>query len=175
MGRPIGRPILRQAAPFKKVDYFICSAEVGIACAPSSRMGRAHFGSHPGPGDEKLSQNPRQEQNRGTWGGLEATASRFRRSKRSQLPAPVLCQTRCLSGRKTSKTSCRFATADVLRPGHPKQNRRSTGSTILVRLRVLKHPLNRLATFNRPYGAPERNKINNPSFINVRQAKRTWV
>ena len=126
------------------------------------------------PAMKKLSQNPRQEKSRVTWGGLEATASRFRRNKRSQLPARVLCQTRCLSGRES------FRPLVASRPGRitsgpPKQNRRSTGSTILVRLRVLKHPLNRLATFNRPYGAPERNKINNPSFINVQQAKRAWV
>jgi hypothetical protein len=46
----------------------------------------------------KLSQNPRLEKSRVTWGGPEATASGFRRNKKSQLPAPVLCQARSLSG-----------------------------------------------------------------------------
>ena len=36
--------------------------------------------------------------------------------------------------------------------GPPKQNRRSTGSTILVRLQVLKHLLNRLALSIAPMG-----------------------
>ena len=67
---------------------------------------------------KKLSQNPRREKNCGTWGGLEATASRFRRNKRSQFPAPVLCQTRCLSGRETSDLLS-LRDPDVLRPGHP--------------------------------------------------------
>jgi hypothetical protein len=52
------------------------------------------------------------------------------------------------------------------------EGNRATMSAIL---RVLRQFLNRLATFNRPYGAPERNKINNPSLINVQQSKRTWV
>ena len=101
-------------------------------------------------------------------GWPEATASRFRRNMMFQFSAPVLCQTRSLSERESFRPLSRFSDSGiVLRPGHPGKNRRYTGSTILVRLLVLKHLLNRLATFNRPYGAPERNKINNPSFINV--------